>query len=324
MDEKKLYYCRKCTRILPEKEFYECTDNGLVDSNLKLSVCKNCINTLYDKFFDETNSMEKSLHKLCIILNVKYSNDAVAAVKKQIQTMMENGKKVVSIFGIYRSKLISINPSMDKSVSLDMTYEDVGTIFVSETPNTKEIPIPQEVIDFWGKDFSREDIEFLEREYSNFKKTHKADTYAEIVLLKNVCLTELDIKNARAAGNNTDKLITQLQNLMKNLAISPNVVNDAKNASKDSESFGLWIQDIEREEPAQWLEHDPRADIYRDVGNVEEYFQKYIVRPLKNFVMGSKDFNVDTESLDDDDFTIPEEDTINYTQINDEENPETL
>jgi len=77
-------------------------------------------------------------------------------------------------------------------------------------------------------------------------------------------------------------LVKELQELMIHLAISPNAVN-AANADKGLETFGLWIEDIEKEEPAQWLSTDPRGDMYRDVGNVEEYFQKIRGKTFKKF-----------------------------------------
>jgi uncharacterized protein YdaT len=296
-------YCRKCATILPSKNFYDCVDEGFIDSNFKFSVCKECINTIYDELALKYNSMEKAIHKMCTSLNVMFSNDALSATKAHIDTLLQSGKAVNAVFGIYKQKLLSTQKSMSKSSMVDMTYEDVGTIYTSEAVNTKEIPIPQEVAEFWGKNLNREDIEFLELNYANFKQTHAADTYAEIVLLKQVCYTLLDIQRERNADtdgeHDTEKLVKELQNLMKNLAISPNAIN-AASGGKGADTFGLWIQDIEREEPAQWLKEDPRGDMYRDVGNVEEYFEKYIRRPLKNFITSSKDFNVDDDSLDND------------------------
>jgi hypothetical protein len=292
-------YCRKCMKNLPAKEFYECADNGFIDANGLMSVCKDCIQKIYDALFAENGSLEKTIHKMCTSLNIRYTNEAASATKAHINTILESGKHVNAIFSVYKMKLTATKKSMDKSGLEDATYEDVGTIFTSEAINTKEIPIPQDVIAFWGKDVSREDIEFLETQYANFKQTHKADTYAEKVLLRQVCFTMLDIKKARAQQDDTAELVKELQTLMKNLAISPNAVNSA-NVGKAMDTFGLWIQDIERGEPAQWLKTDPRGDIYRDVGNVEEYFQKYIVRPLKNAIQGSKDFNIDDSEKEDD------------------------
>jgi len=297
-------YCRKCTKMLPKGDFYDSVDLGFIDTNGKLSVCKSCIQELYDNLFTETQSIEKTIHKLCVSLNIKFSNEAVSATKSHIETMLANGITVNAVFGIYKQKLVSTQKSMDKSIQEDNTYADIGTIYVSpETINTKEIPIPQEVQAFWGKDVTREDIEFLEGQYANFKGTHKADTYAEITLLKQVCFTLLDIKNARAAGDSTEKLVKELREVMGSLAIAPDAAKKA-GTGKETESFGLWIQDLERYEPAEWLSSDPRGDMYRDVGNVEEYFQKYIVRPLKNFILGSKDFNIDEEDSEDADYAL--------------------
>jgi hypothetical protein len=287
-----LIYCRKCMKKLPSKEFYDAVDNGLVDTNGKMSVCKDCVQDLYNIIFNETQTMEKTIHKLCILLNIKFSNEAVDATKKHIETLLASGKNVNNIYGVYKQKITATNKSMDKSITQYEGYEDVGTIFTEKQINTTEVPIPEEVVAFWGKDQTRGDIEWLETEYAQFKQTHKADTHAEKVLLRQVCFTMLDIKKARLAQDPTDKLVKELQELMKNLAISPNVAN-INASNKGLDTFGLWIQDIEREEPAQWLKSDPRGDIYRDVANTEEYFQKYMVRPLKNFIQGSRDFNVD-------------------------------
>jgi len=288
-------YCRKCMKDLPAKSFYECVDAGFIDSNGLQSVCKKCIQKLYDEIFENTKSMEKTIHKLCTSLNIMFSNDAISATNAHITTLQTNGKNVNAIFSIYKMKLTSIKKSMNKSGTQDMTYEDVGTIFTSKTINTKEIPIPQEIMEFWGKDMTREQVEFLEFHYANFKQTHSTSTYAEIILLKNVCHTMLNIKTLRKAGDSTQKDVRELQELMKNLEISPSASNASSIGGKSEEVFGLWIRDIETKEPAQWLKDDPRGDIYRDVGNVEEYFQKYIVRPLKNFILLSKDFNVEDD-----------------------------
>lgn len=309
-------YCRRHQELLPIKNFYTNVDCGFVDANGYMSVCKDCIQELYDEVFDETQSMEKAIHKLCTTLNVKFSNDALSATREHINTLQEQGKNIHSVFGIYKMKLVSVKKSMDKSKEVDQTYEDVATIYTHEQINIDEIPIPKEVIDFWGSDYERGEIEYLEYQFAEFKKTHKADTYAEIVLLKQVCYTMLELKQARADGEKTKDLAKELRDLMNSLAIAPKDSNKKDNETE--ESWGLWIQDIEEKEPAQWLATDPRGDMYRDVGNVDEYFKKYIVRPLKNFITMSKDFNIDDAELDFDDDFYQEEDDIDY-KLNEEE-----
>ena len=284
-------YCRKCQKLQIERNFYDAVDLKMIDSNGKMSVCKSCIQKLYDEVYGEVKSMERTIHRLCIMLNIRYSNDAVSATRAHMDTLIEGGKVARSIFGLYKSKLVATNKSMDKSIEEYEGYEDVGVIFEEKEIEQNEIPIPKDVIDFWGKDLAREDILYLEEEYKNFKTTHKADAYAEVVLLKQVCYTMLDIKKARKEGDNTDKLVKELQELMKNLAIAPKEVKTSS-VNKGEEAFGLWIADIERSEPAQWLLSDPRGDAYRDVADTDLYFENYITRPLKNFITQSRDFNI--------------------------------
>jgi len=304
-------------KLLSEDNFYNAYDGKIIDGNGKFSVCKKCIVDLYDYFYQQYESMEKTTHRMCQALNVRFTNDALDATKAHIQTLIDNGKNVSAIFSIYLMKLTATKKSMDKGGVNDFQYEDVGTIFTEKQIDVKKIPIPQDVIDFWGDDVLEEDILFLEKEFASFKQTHSTDTRAEVVLLKQVCFNLLDIKKERLAGNNTIKLVKELQDLMTKLAISPNVAkSNALNAGGDS--FGQWIADIEKEEPAQWLLSDPRGEIYRDVADTNAYFEKYIVRPLRGFITGSRDFNIDENEEIEREFDDRE--VNNFVNLDDETN----
>ena len=73
------------------------------------------------------------------------------------------------------------------------------------------------------------------------------------------------------------------------MAISPAHSNNASSgAMKDA--FGVWIEEIEKNTPAEWLEEDNR-DMFRDVSEgADKYFQKYIVRVIKNFMTGNPEY----------------------------------
>jgi len=295
-------WCRRCVDMRPAGDFYEAVDLGFVDKSMIMSVCKSCIQEMYDEVYKETNNIEQSIHKLCTSLNIMYSNDALSATKIHIQTIIDSGKNVNAVFGIYKQKLTATKKSMDKSGVDDMSYEDVSVIFTSKELNT-EVQIPQNIIDFWGKDYDSDKIRYLQSEYVEFTKTFSTENHTDVSLLKQICYTLLELKIARVNADPTDKLVKGLQDIMKSLKIAPSS-KDKADGDAGSERFGEWIRDIEMYEPAQWMKSDPRGDMYRDVGNVAEYFEKYIVRPIKNFITGSKDFNIndeenDIESLDD-------------------------
>lgn len=316
--EKEKFYCRRCQRHLSDDNFYRAMDGGLVDTSGRFSVCKSCIQNLYDLIYNETGSMEKTINRLCRILNIKFTNEALDAAKAHITTLLESGKNANVIFGIYIMKLIATKKSMDKAGVNDFQYEDIGTIFVEKQIDVKEIPVPQEVKDFWGKEFSKEDLEFLETQYANFKQTHRADLFAEVVLLKEICYAMLRIKHLRIAKDpDLADAITGLRMLMKESALTPKEAK-AGNQNSGVDAFGLWVLDIERFEPAEWLKNDPRGDAYRDVNNVDDYYQKYIVRPIKNFITQSKDFNIEEENVEDSDYSLDDDEINNIISVDDE------
>jgi hypothetical protein len=292
-------YCRKCMKTMHLDKFFQSVDVGYVDSNGYLSVCKSCCNKLYDEEFAITGSMEKALHKLCRVLNVRFSQDAIESTKAHLNTQIENGTNPSPVWSTYKGKLIAQNKSMDKSIKEAMMYDDVSTVYVSMENEKPEEFISDELKTFWGDNYNFKDIQYLETQFATAKQTHRADTFAEITLLKEVCYKLLDMKLSRDAGRPTASSVKELQDLMKTLSISPNAVNASANG-KAMDSFGLWVQEIERDEPAQWLEKDGKKfAMLRDVSNAQKYFEDWIVRPLKNFITNSKDFNIDDSDGDD-------------------------
>lgn len=286
------FYCRKCMKFLPERNFYKAVDKKRVDTNGKISVCKSCAQDIYDELFEVTPIMEKVIHTMCTTLNVAFVNNAIDATKAHIDTLMENGKNVKAIFSIYLQKLVAVNPTMDKSADTDMTYTDVTTIYTDKQFEVKDSPIPKDVLDFWGDKTPIENVKFLEKEYTKLKTTHVVKTYAEETLAKQICHAVLDIENTRLEGEDVTKMVTSLQTLMKSLDIAPNIAN-ANLSTEDDDTFGLWIQEIEKSEPAQWLKDNPKYRTYRDVDDIDKYYKQYIVRATKNFITESRDFNIE-------------------------------
>jgi hypothetical protein len=160
----------------------------------------------------------------------------------------------------------------------------------------------------------REDYEFLEKEFMSFKASHKVDTRTVEVMVEEICRTMLDIKRKRKNNDDYQDEQKALQTLLKTGGLTPN--SKGKEGDRDTVAIGLWIKDIEELEPAEWLRTDPRGDMYRDVADVDAYFQKYMVRPTKNFITQSKDFNIDEEENLDEDMLSAEE-TPDYGLIDD-------
>lgn len=290
-----LNYCRKCQKSKKDTDFFTATDTFL-DTNGKMSVCKDCCNEMYSNFFrSEQGSMEKALLKTCRTLNVRYDEAAVQATLAHLATVNNKGKVTENIFGIYKNKIVSVQKTRiskkGEGIS-DLTFFEPSKM-VAEIPNSTE-----EIVDlkqFWGENFAYEEYIFLEKELAEWKKTHKADTKAEIMLLKELCYKGLEIRKARTEERSTGALVKELQELMKTASVDPSKTSQA-GSGKANDTFSSFIQIIENTEPAEYYQD---KELFKDFDNIDNYFRKYVLRPLKNFLTGTRDFDVSDDGEDD-------------------------
>jgi hypothetical protein len=286
-------YCRKCEKTLPLEKFFEAT-NPFLDSNGYLSVCKDCCNGIYYHYYSIYSDIKKSIQLTCQDLDVRFSIKALEQAQSQIDKLLSNGKKADAVFGTYKSKLSSTtkkNESMDCFRYKDSDCSTTKNKIIIEDLETDfdDGEIDDDLLLFWGKGFSFEDIVFLEAELSNWKQTHKCDNQAEITLLKEICIKILAIRTKREKSESASNDLKELQDLMKTASVDPAKAN-AASAGKSHDCFGLWVKDIEQFKPAEWYE---KQEKYQDMDGFIPYIKNYIVRPIENFLTGIRNFFVD-------------------------------
>jgi len=294
-EDKKKCYCRKCMEFKTNIHFYRAVDFFL-DSNQMFSICKECIDDIYISFFPVEKTMEKTILRMCKVLNVRYDKSAIESTKRHMQTYEERGTELGNVFGIYKSKLGAQQSTQigSRNTDEDLTFVEPSLKVIQSIP-TKEIPDIEYYEDTWGKTdkLNIDDYEYLETEFSRWKKTTKCDTQSEIVLVREICHVQNEIRKARIEGSSTGNLVKQLQEIMKNSALTPALQN-AVDSNKFADAFGMWIKDIENLAPAEWWKDQTK---YHDMDGIEED-RKDILRSIRNFITGSRDFNtVELEAI---------------------------
>jgi hypothetical protein len=273
-------------KVKSPKEFLTATD-ALLDRNGYLSICTDCIDDLFEKIFASENDLSKTILQLCRMLNVVYLDGAVQATITHAATLTVEGKSLRLVFSYYKSKATSM-AHMNQSGALTFTEP---VILVSDKPPDENIKDIDYYKQFWGENFEIEDYDYLEKELADWEKTHKSDTKAELILLKEICLKELEIRKSRARGSVSEAALKTLQDLMKTASVDPSKTSMA-NAGKSLDTFSSFIKNIEETEPADLYKD---KDLFKDFDNIDFYFKKYVTRPLKNFITQSRDFNVSVE-----------------------------
>jgi len=283
--DKKMVYCRVCQKI-KDSSFYYLSVDRVLDKNGFMSICRSCCNEIYDNSFTVENNFEKALLRSCKILNVGWSVNAVDATRNHVDKFKSQGKEDIQVFGIYKSKLSTLSNLSDDQA---LTFEEYPSVesFVVNTPEEDADATYQDLQLFWGKGKSYEDISYLQNEFNELGGTDVRDDRPKAILLREICFQLLEIEKDRSAGNNVEKRVKALGDMMSNSAIRPDQKKTA-DGTKSSEAFGIWVADIEKYKPAEWYKDQ---DIYKDVSNISHYWKIHILRPFLNFWGIQKDFN---------------------------------
>lgn len=311
LDPKKLYisktgvnlescYCRKCMRTKIPKDFYDAVDNGLIDANGKFSVCKECCNDIYQNFFDNYKSVEKAILKTCRVLNIRYDEVAFAGAVNQLTKRMEVGGDYKTFFGVYKAYLMKTQATRitDRDTNEDFTFVEPSIAIVAN-PLDDSVEEAEDLRMTWGENLEYDDYRWLENELAEWKKTHKSDTKAEETLLKEICYKGLEIRNARRDGKSPGSLVKEYQELMKTANVDP-AKSAIAGSGKSQDTFSSFIKTIEENEPAEYYQD---KGLFKDFGNLDQYFKRFLTRPLKNFLkIGPPDFNVSEDSGTDEEY----------------------
>ena len=297
-------WCRKCMQMKKPIEFFEATDVFL-DSNGLMSICKDCLEDMFNRIYQNEHSMQKAIYRVCKLANIKYDESAYQETLKTLEDKTRV-KTITRVFGAYkvclrrstRTNLGKNQGDNDLTFSEPISFKNDNSLEQSEEPeNVKEY-----LNQFWGTNFSFDNYNFLEKELSEWKKTHKCDTKAEESLLKELCYKELEIRNARVEGISTATLVKEKQDLMKTASVDP-AKTALAGSGRSQDTFSSFIKIIEETEPAEYFQDKA---LFKDFDGIDFYFKKYVTRPLSNFLQNSRDFNVDAEDTE----TEENEDTI--------------
>ncbi len=288
--------CICCTKDKKEIDYYM-SKSPTFKGFQRLPICKECIDILFEDLLKRTSfDVEKSIYYLCMKLDYPFAYSVIDAAKKQTE------KTGTSIHRIYIQKINSFGEVNNYGeVFMDGEQMKILTAKTNDDNNhenfgdnsLEQFEIDEDLKIFWGYGFNPKDYIFLEKELSDWKTTHKCDNQAEITLLKEICIKILEIRKKREDKDPIGKEQKELQDLMKTASLDPAKANIA-GAGKSLDAFGLWIKDLEQLKPAEW--HD-QQEKYKDMDGFVSYIKNYILRPIKNFITGNRDFQIDEDII---------------------------
>lgn len=257
--------CKDKNGELPINEFYTATSPFY--SNGKFNICKNCLKEyVYERNGDIDTNKLKNIFR---IYDIPF-------FEKEWESAINDNNETIGVY----FKNVYLNHK-------NQTWLD-GDLLENDRVRTNTLGIDdEELINTWGEGWSMEDMIWLDKDFELWVTHHDCEKLSIRKLVQMICIKELEIRKARQQGKSTEKLEKSLMELMNNSNLTPRTMS-AVNETDSSKIYGMWVKDIEQYKPAEYFKD---KKIYMDFDGIKEYFERFILRPMKNLLIGTRDFD---------------------------------
>lgn len=221
--------CIKCEDSHPFKDgFYSTSDTDFYPLG-KLPVCKECCQRIIeDKGFEGFQAVLRLINKP--LYTDQFKGDYFEYIKN------------VNSLPQYRNTNFLQSTMFEENKALETVKRAKPTELSEEDLRESE--------DFWGVGKSERDYIWLNAEFSDYLARYEVDGKTLEDLIVDICLTRLDIRKRREAGNDVDKQIKTLNDLLTAANLKP-VQETGANALAQQETFGTLIKKWEDTRPIQ-------------------------------------------------------------------------
>ena len=284
------YHCTACGKgFMRQKDNFNVSPSPYYTKNGGyLTVCKNCLDKAFEYYRDEVfdGDQDKAMELLCATINTCYDEVAWANAKKHPQS---NRSKV----SLYFSKL---NLSQTKGASYADTIifreankvENATSIqAVEDNPN---MSTSIDTIKSFGLGFGEADYETLQYEYDDWvEKYGEPEDKRQDELYKSLCYLKLQLQKSVQNGDAGIGALAKTYKEYINAATTE--LEDRKQKKEDAvrlDPLGVWISEIEKYTPAEYYKD---KKLYHDADGFGSYASRFIFRPLKNLLTGSKELD---------------------------------
>lgn len=264
--------CCCCGNELPDTKFYR-TSSQLYSGLGKLPICKQCLERQFLIYEQQLGSEKKALQRICMAFDIYHSEEIY-------RDLTENGKP-------FRLKDYMSKVGVGKR---GKTYDSS----MNEIPDEEEkdenisvsagIKVPKALMKFWGPSYEPGDYQILQEHYDYLCSNNPNRNSNQEIFIRDLCTINLMKIAAQREKNTNDysKLSQLYVETFKQAGLNTKEVVD----ESDTVTVGNLIKMIQDYTPADYYADKTR---YCDMDGFDDYFNRMLVRPMKNLMTGSSD-----------------------------------
>lgn len=265
--------CSKCHESKKLKTEFYVASSDIIHSDGRVSICRSCLEdiVIYDDPYSVANTM-RMIDRPFLKQSYDDSKENAKPFREYMRRLaMPQNRWLNYSNSVFEDVEIALPENKEKEIELDKLSSD-------------------ELKSKWGMYKDGNDYMFLEKFYNEYHTNYATDTPAQRNLYKNIAKVHLQAEKELANGNiKAFKDLMDLSSKMHNDGNIKPIQSTGANDDKGLSTYGLWIQEIEKEEPCEFFED---KSTYEDADSFKKYIDKWFVRPMKNIFNITRDFDV--------------------------------
>lgn len=283
------FHCTSCGKgFMRQKDNFNVSPSPYyARNNGYLPICKRCLEKSFDYYTDDVfnGDQDKAIDFLCATINTCFDETAWTNAKKS-----PPNKSRVSAYFSKLNLAQTKGASYADTILLRRSNKVENATSVQQVKDNPKIEVPIETIRLFGLGFSEQDYEVLKFEYDDWvSKYGEPEDKRQDELYKSICYLKLQLQKSVQNGDAGIGALAKTYKEYINAATTE--LEDRKQKKEDSvklDPLGVWISDIEKYTPAEYYKD---KDLYRDADGIGGYASRFIFRPLKNLLTGSKELD---------------------------------
>ena len=229
-----VFVCPRCGTRYPKRAGNFYVNHGSAYRGIGyVPVCRQCVSAIYTTYLHQRGNGDDAVRQTCRKLDLFWDKDlydsvAAKSVPKSFIDVYVSALNKQKYHGKSYDDTLIAEKSMWSFAAIEEEQQDAVPVepasvepepVVIEEPE-KTVDVDPALIEFWGDGYSGEAYTALQKRYDEWKGDSTFDTATEM-LVKQICLTEIDIAKDRADGRSPEKSITILNTLLGSANLKP-------------------------------------------------------------------------------------------------------
>lgn len=287
-----MYLCCSCGKEYPLEKSFPKSTSGFFIGTGRLPMCTLCLQDMYEKLVQYYRDPCFAIKRICMMFDYYYDEStAESCAKKEEKAITDYIRKM----NMAQHK----NKKFDDSILEGFSFKAPGKSNMGDLAYGDDKVHPEDV-ERWGDGLFAADYRALNNHYTFLKNANpNCDSNQEIFII-DLCYIKMQQMKA-IRESRPDDYSKMAEQYRKSFAQAG--LKTVRDTSADEDfALGVTAEMIEKYTPAEYYKD---KKLYKDHDNIGDYFERFILRPLRNLQHGTVDRDYEfyvREEDDSDDF----------------------